>query len=481
MSAARIIPIAFRASILGLVAVAACSGEVRPPASLTGSGSAGSGSPTGSSAAGTGVNPDTGSAGASASGAAGSIVIGGSGTAGTGEMVIGTGTGAGGTGVVGVIGMCNGSLPGSYTTLCSGCHNQAGVANSRYPDLYKFMGTQAAFMMQVRNGGMQMAAYPTTLISDADVTAIFAYFTGLSGKRPGLDSISLAGAVPLFAPADATKNGPIVFTRDDGAIVTRAAGRVRGRHEKEGSFGQFLENYFDNRTYGFVTEDFTNTANKHIVTTYEPISEPDHNGNRITNWRHWKVQGDNATFILNNYMVDATMADMPIPPTGKVAFVQKYDDMMAPGGRSFAIGQNFEFEFGIFILDSQLVTPGSRDSYYTDTFRLQIGVGGLTPYNLDYDNGAAPFNAPGPILDARFGGNTTASWMRVEPYNYFGEMALNIQQENVQNFVKGRQLFHTDFTNGQHSDPGNPVLTAVAGFAGPMNNTNSCESCHFRN
>src|SRR5450432_1124531 len=145
MSAARIIPIAFRASILGLVAVAACSGEVRPPASLTGSGSAGSGSPTGSSAAGTGVNPDTGSAGASASGAAG-----------TGEMVIGTGTGAGGTGVVGVIGMCNGSLPGSYTTLCSGCHNQAGAANSRYPDLYKFMGTQAAFTMQVRNGGMQM-------------------------------------------------------------------------------------------------------------------------------------------------------------------------------------------------------------------------------------------------------------------------------------------------------------------------------------
>jgi CxxC motif-containing protein (DUF1111 family) len=475
MSAARIIPIAFRASILGLVAVAACSGEVRPPASLTGSGSAGSGSPTGSATAGTGINPDTGSAGASASGAAGTIVISGSGTAGTGEMVIGTGTGAGGTGVVGVIGMCNGSLPGSYTTLCSGCHNQAGAANSRYPDLYKFMGTQAAFTMQVRNGGMQMAAYPTTLISDADVTAIFQYFTGLSGKRPGLDSISLAGAVPLFAAADAAKNGPIVFTRDDGAIMTRAAGRVRGRHEKEGSFGQFLENYFDNRTYGFVTEDFTNTANKHIVTTYEPVSEPDHNGNRITNWRHWKVQGDNATFILNNYMVDGTMADMPIPPTGKVAFVQKYDDLMAPGGRSFAIGQNFEFEFGIFILDSELVTPGSRDSYYTDTFRLQIGVGGLTPLNLDFTG------LPGPVPDARFGGGTTASWLRVEPYNYFGEMALNIQQENVQNFVEGRRMFHTDFVTGAHSDPGNPVLKTAMGLAGPANNTNSCESCHFRN
>src|SRR4029079_1122095 len=184
---------------------------------------------------------------------------------------------------------------------------------------------------------------------------------------------------------------------------------------------------------------------------------------------------------LNDYMKDATMADMPIPATGKVAFVQKFDDKMPPGGRSFAVGQNFEFEFGIFIDPASLTTKGSRDSYYTDTFRIQIGMGGLTQYKLDYNNGAAPFNAAGPIPDARFGGDTTASWLRSEPYNYFGEMALNIQQENVQNFVIGRRLFHTDFATGAHSDAGNPALTRVAGFAGPVNNTNSCESCHFRN
>src|SRR6185436_11563882 len=28
---------------------------------------------------------------------------------------------------------------------------------------------------------------------------------------------------------------------------------------------------------------------------------------------------------------------------------------------------------------------------------------------------------------------------------------------------------------------GNPALTRVAGMAGPKQNTNSCESCHFRN
>jgi CxxC motif-containing protein (DUF1111 family) len=161
--------------------------------------------------------------------------------------------------------------------------------------------------------------------------------------------------------------------------------------------------------------------------------------------------------------------------------VQYFDDMNPPGGRTFTVGQNFEFEFGIFISPAALVTAGSRDSYYTDTFRLQIGTGGLTPNNLDFDNGGFPFNAIGPVPEGRFGGATTASWMRIEPYNYYGEMALNLTQENAQNFVGGRRLFHTDFTNGQHSDPGNPALTSVAGFAGPMNQTNSCESCHFRN
>ncbi len=75
-----------------------------------------------------------------------------------------------------------------------------------------------------------MAAYSSDLISDADVAAIYAYFAG--GKtRPGLDSVALSDVVPLFSAADA-KNPPIVSTRADGVIVTRGAGRVRGRHEK---------------------------------------------------------------------------------------------------------------------------------------------------------------------------------------------------------------------------------------------------------
>ena len=369
---------------------------------------------------------------------------------------------------------CSGAVPASYTTTCSACHTQNGSANARYPDLYQFKGSLADFSARVRMGSAKgMAAYTPDLISDADIAAIYGYFTG-GTTRPGLDTVALGDVVPLFTAADAV-NPPIVSKRADGVLVTRGAGRVRGRHEKEGSFGPFLENYFDNRSYGFIVEDFTPTGVKRIRVTYLPITKPDHTGNRITNWRAWKEPGNNATFMENKYMVDMAMTDSPMMPTGPFAAVQQYDEQVVPGSRQMVTGQNFEFEFGVFIDPSSLTTKGSRDSYYTDTFRYQIGVGGMTPNNMDYDQ------APGPLPEARLGGDTTIAWLFAEPDQNFGEMALNTQQENVQNFLEGRRLFHTDFVTGVHSDAGNPVFTAQMGKAGPMYNTTSCENCHINN
>jgi CxxC motif-containing protein (DUF1111 family) len=364
------------------------------------------------------------------------------------------------------------SLPGSFTTNCSGCHTQSGQANTRYPDLYKFQGTLADFTMRVRTGSSKgMAAYPPDLVSDADVAAIFAFFTG-GQTRQGQAVVDLGGVVPLFTSADA-KNPPIVAKRDDGALITRGAGRVRGRHEKEGTFGTYGPHYFEDRSYGFIVEDYNPIGQKRIRVTYLPIAKPDHTANRITNWRAWKVEGNNATFMENKYMVDVTTS--PVPPTGPVALVQQYDQTFTPQTRTMEVGQNFEFEFGVFIDPASLTTPGSRNSYYTDTFRYRIGLGGLTPNNLDYAL------APGPLPEARLGGDTTIAWLFAEPDMYFSQMALNTQQENVQSFLEGRRLFHTDFTTGAHSETGNPVFTEQAGKAGPLFSATSCETCHIKN
>jgi CxxC motif-containing protein (DUF1111 family)/mono/diheme cytochrome c family protein len=366
---------------------------------------------------------------------------------------------------------CERALPASFTTLCSACHTQAGQANTRYPDLYDFMGTIDDFRQHVRMGSPKgMAPYGPDLIADADVQAIFQYFTG--GTMRAADAIALGDLKPLYSPGDA-KNPPIVTKLADGTIVTRGAGRVRGRHEKEGSYGTYGPHYFENRSYGFIVEDFTPTGVQHIRTTYLPIAMPDHTGNRITNWRAWKQTGNNATFMINEYMDDIPAS--PVMPMGPVAQVQQKDQTTVPGSRKMEVGQNFEFEFGIFIAKDALASAGSRDSYYTDTFRYRIGEGGMTANNLDYDQ------TPGPLPDARLGGDTTIAWLIAEPEMYFGQMALNTQQENVQNFLEGRRLFHTDFETGEHSEEGNPGFTAQAGKAGPMLNTTSCENCHIRN
>jgi CxxC motif-containing protein (DUF1111 family) len=394
---------------------------------------------------------------------------------------------------------CGNVLPMSYTVLCSGCHTQSGAANTRYPDLYAFKGNLATFTAQVRMGGPLMAAYGTNLIADADISTIFTYFT--TSTRAAAKLPDIGGVQPLFAPSDAV-NPPVVYTRaSDGVLITRGAGRVRGRHEKQGSFAPFLDNYFDDRTYGFIIEDWTPLGMQQIRLTYLPLKMPDHAGNRITNLRSWKEQGNNATFMANNYAVDITAAQIPDlspvkAPTGPFAFQQQRTEttMTIPGGRTMTVGQNYEFEIGVFISPAALTTPGSRDSYYTDTFRYQIGLGGLTPNNLDY---AA---TPGPIPSARLGGDTTIAWIDDaagalgpgdETYTYFDQFALNIQHENVENFVIGRRLFHTNFVSGAHSESAapsfaitvdlNPPMMGEAGKAGPLAQTTMCMTCHINN
>jgi CxxC motif-containing protein (DUF1111 family)/mono/diheme cytochrome c family protein len=499
------------ASTMGLAALAGCSsgtvgtptqGTTTEPNQATATSGTTAAPSSSSSGSGSGTTAAPASAGTTAAPASSSGTATASST-GTGSDVtsnqpVATGTPPSGS--------CGGALPATFTTLCSGCHTESGAANSRYPDLYQFRGTLTAFLTQVRTGGGLMAAYPATLISDADVTAAFTYFT--TNTRAGAMVANLGGVVPLFTPSDVV-NPPIVYTRTtDGVLITRGAGRVRGRHEKQGSFAPFLVNYMDNRTYGFIIEDWTVLGMQQIRLTYLPLKIPDHAGNRITNLRSWKEQGNNATFEANNYAVDITAAQIPpltplAGPTAPFAFQQQRTEtsMTIPADRTMTVGQNYEFEIGVFILPTALVTPGSRDSYYTDTFRYQIGIGGLTPNNLDY---AA---SPGPVPNARLGGDTTFSWILdnagainpatglggpgSEDYMYYDQFALNIQHENVQNFVQGRELFHTSFVTGAHFESGtgpfavtqddNPVMPAEVGKAGPLMQTAACINCHLNN
>jgi CxxC motif-containing protein (DUF1111 family)/cytochrome c553 len=372
---------------------------------------------------------------------------------------------------------CSDRAPASFSAQCAGCHNLAS-SDKRYPNLFAFQGSEAQLIERVRSGGKGMPAFAGAMISDASLHEVFVFLQSRgSGARPLL---TLGSAMPLFANAEAVV--PVTFVRDDGALITRAAGRVRGRHELEGTYGPFGPMYFEDRTYGFVIEDFTARGESRIRVTYLPIARPQDK----TNFRAFKIYGDGNVFHANTGMDSDTALPSLLRAGNDPA--ANYTKVIAPYARvqSHEVTRNaranralqkddlFEFEFGVFI-DPGDVSANSRTAYYTDTFRYRIGRGGLTPENFDTSG------TLGPTEIAYQGGATTLAWVYAEPDGYFSQMALNIQHEHVQRFVEGRRLFHTDFASGAHSESGNPALPEQANKAGPLFVTTSCERCHAGN
>jgi CxxC motif-containing protein (DUF1111 family) len=373
--------------------------------------------------------------------------------------------------------VCSGNLPASFTNSCSGCHNAAGSANDRYPDLYDFAGSEADFIAKVRSGGKEMVPYPESALADEDLTAIYAYFTG-NASRPTAQSAELGDLVPLF---DGSANPPITFTRADGALITRGAGRVRQRHELEGTFNPFGAHYFEDRSFGILVEDYTPLGQSLIQVTYLPVGQPTEG----TNFRAWKIYGEGNVFHANMGMDTATLPNLDGSPVDMTA---NYADVIAPykalqaqkttsnsrTGEPIAAGDTFEFEFGVF-LEAGEVREGSRTSYYSDTYRYRVGQGGFTADNAD------SAGQLGPVRRAQQGGDGTNVWLYEDQEFAFEQMALNIQHENLQPFLRGRRLFHTDFETGEHSEGGNPTFEEQVGKAGPTLLTNACVTCHEHN
>jgi len=293
-----------------------------------------------------------------------------------------------------------------------------------------------------------------------------------SGNGPGMGPGTGSGGggapmpgdlVPLFSVEPVT---PIVEARADGVLVTRGSGRVRGRHELEGSFSEYGARYFENRSFAFIVEDGVAAGEDWIRVTYLPEAVPSTHGPG-TNFRAWKIYGRGNVFHSN----------MGMERVGPRELYQTVD-RNAREGREIRVGDIFEFEFGIFIAGQSPQDPDpieGRTSYYSDTFRYRVGYGGLTPNNQD------PSGRPGPEDDARLAGDTTIPWLYAEPELAFTQMALNLQPDATQDFLRGRRLFHTQFDTGEHGESGNPPLTEHAGKLGPLYNAAACTDCHVRN
>lgn len=282
---------------------------------------------------------------------------------------------------------------------------------------------------------------------------------------------------PLFneGPAD---TAPAVVTRSDGVVVTTIGARVRGRHEREERFASYDSRSYENRSYTLVIEDAVAAGRSEIVVTFKPAADISEFGPG-TNFRHWKVYGPAGnnnggyTFAVNIGMNEVTPRELVQTVTQNVR-----------ENRALQAGDILDFELGIYLSGVSMQDPNpipGGSAYFSDTFRYQVGVGGLTPENFD-DAGML-----GPPVRARLGGQTTVPWVAladgtpVAPEYGLSQLALNAQPPHAQTFLEGRRLFFTSWDTGAHAEGGNPAIVFATPPLGPVFSAKSCVACHVGN
>lgn len=318
-------------------------------------------------------------------------------------------------------------------------------------------------------------------------------------KNPGTDVASIK---PLFD--DTTILEPLSrFVRDDGVLVTRIGDRGRDRHAKDitlsDHYDHYLAHYWEYRTARIQLEDYVPIGQSLIRATF--ITEAKLGAREFRVW-FW---GRNATgqFHFNPQKEEAKVNpnETGVVFVGKGTFNEQFEKISDEGiqhkytvdivnqwqnGGQFQpalkAGTNMEFEVSQFLLNPP---AGARLNYYGTSFVYIIGETGLAPFEWQRgvenhlgSNDGTPIGQKGLL-----GGQTTLGFnYSEEPAGRFMQMATNLAAENVQPFVEGRRVHHTNFEDGSHDERhDNPIWYEQVGKAGNRYINHSCAACHVRN
>jgi CxxC motif-containing protein (DUF1111 family) len=150
------------------------------------------------------------------------------------------------------------------------------------------------------------------------------------------------------------------------------------------------------------------------------------------------------------------------------------------------LGDRVEIEISQFLNAPR----NGRANYYGTTVLYIVGQG-IVPWIAGKDiglNGGIIGNVNQSLdsyplsTNGWLGGLTTLPYQYSnEPEHRFKQTAGNISPTNGHPFMHGRRLHHTDFGNGVHSEPGNPIFAAHVGQLGPKFIARSCVECHINN
>jgi CxxC motif-containing protein (DUF1111 family) len=341
-----------------------------------------------------------------------------------------------------------------------------------------------------------------------------------------------AGMAPL--PGAAQPIETLQFTLPDGTLVTRFGARGLARHGRErgeewneigygpnetvdaatglpldkgpGNYLTFVPQYFKNRTWGVEIIDNsrvagvtkpTLTVNQYTtvdflkggVAFFRAIDRPG-----VTGYG-WMAPGqlvdDNVAickpvaYPAGNKLTNANGIN-----NGCTIQVKNYPGMTALDANGFPNGQNINAR-SLVVGDVIEVSPSFFST--VDSMAAKGDTGGIRYYSYEWiyvvGSGVKPWYGVQPRLNSvplpvetLSGGDGSVS------YNYsdnglfmFQQPHNNIGMQNMQRFVEGRRLVHTNFTTGDHNENGNDRYAPAVGMQGSRYNQSACIACHVNN
>ena len=289
--------------------------------------------------------------------------------------------------------------------------------------------------------------------------------------------------VPLFDSA--TQLEPATTIDTPNALITYLADRGRDRHAREFMFqayDHYLSWYWEQRIMNVEIIDRVGrnggTDITFNYTTYDRLNPAE--------FRTF-FRGITTLAEYSNNQIASLVSTNPSATPGEIDY--NYSATISFNSQFFRpiqVGDRVEIEISQFLNNPR----HGRNNYYGTTLLYVVGEG-LVPWAQGRDlgfNGGVVGNViqsldsyPLPIK-AWLGGKTTLHYQYSnEPDNAFKQIAGNLAPVNGTKFMLGRRLHHTDFGNGTHSEPGNPVFREQVGKLGSKYVARSCVACHINN
>jgi CxxC motif-containing protein (DUF1111 family) len=268
------------------------------------------------------------------------------------------------------------------------------------------------------------------------------------------------------------------------ALITYVADRVRDRHAREGQFmlyDHYLSWYWEQRMANIQIIDTITNGGTTITFNYTTLAQ--------LNPAEFRTffRGITTVAEYNNNQIATLVSTNASAIPGETDF--NYSATISskvPENRPLQLGDRLEVEISQFLLAPR----HGRNNYYGTVMLYVVGQG-IVPWEEGQDMGlnGGVVGGVNQSLDSYplptnswLGGKTTLPYQYSnEPTNRFKELAGNIAPTNGIPFMLGRRLHHTDFGDGTHTEPDNPVYTEQIGKLGPKFANRSCVSCHVNN